>query len=102
MPFAQRELFPGPQADLFGDDAPAAAAPAYQVKREHVVNRLVEMLADMRRAERWPWSETRVKLNRETVWPYLLRLLPEDEAARWRADLDREAERLDGEAAQAA
>ena len=102
MSFAQRELFPGPQADLFGDDAPAATAPAYMVKREHVVNRLVEMLADMRGAARWPWSETRVSLNRETVWPYLLRLLPADEAARWRADLDRETERLDGEAAQAA
>lgn len=102
MPFAQRELFPGPQADLFGDDAPVAAAPAYQVKREHVVNRLVEMLGDMRGAARWPWSETRVSLNRETVWPYLLRLLPADEAARWRADLDREARRLDDEVARAA
>lgn len=102
MPFAQRELFPGPQADLFGDDAPVAAAPTYKVKREHVVIRLVEMLGDMRGAERWPWSETRVNLNRETVWPYLLRLLPADEAARWRTDLDRETERLDGEAAQAA
>ena len=102
MSFAQRELFPGPQADLFGDDAPVATAPAYAVKREHVVNRLIEMLGDMRRAARWPWSETRVSLNRETVWPYLLRLLPDDEAARWRANLDREAKRLDYEAAQAA
>lgn len=95
MGFAQRELSPAPQADLFGDEA---AAPAYRVKRDHVVNRLVEMLADMRGAPRWPWSETRVTLNRETVWPYLLRLLPDDEAARWRADLDAEAERLDAAA----
>lgn len=94
MTFAQRELFPSPQADLFGDAAPAPA-PAYQVKREHVLNRLVEMLADMRGANRWPWSETRVSLNRETVWPYLLRLLPETEAQAWRANLEAEADRLD-------
>src|SRR4051794_34261190 len=92
MGYAQRELFPPPQADLFGE---GPAQPAYKVKREHVLNRLVEMLADMRAAEHWPWSETRVTLNRETVWPYLLRFLPEDEAARWRADLDAEAARLD-------
>ena len=95
LSFVQRELFPGPKADLFGDDAPVAAAPAYNVRREHVVNRLVEMLADMKGAATWPWSETRVSLNRETVWPYLLRLLPADEASRWRRDLQREAERLD-------
>ncbi|MDR4307476.1 hypothetical protein IHQ68_12695 [Chelatococcus sambhunathii] len=93
MTYAQRELFPSSQADLFGDDAPMR--PTYQVKREHVLNRLVEMLGDMRGAKRWPWSETRVSLNRETVWPYLLRLLPEPEAARWREELDAEAGRLD-------
>lgn len=94
MAFAQRETSPAPQADLFGEASPPAQ-PAYQVKREHVLNRLVEILADMRGADRWPWSETRTTLNRETVWPYLLRLLPDDDAARWRADLDAEAGRLD-------
>lgn len=97
MGFAQSELFPSPQPDLFGEAA-QSSQPAYQVKREHVLNRLVEMLADMRGAQAWPWSETRVTLNRETVWPYLLRLLPEADARRWRADLDAEAERLDAAA----
>lgn len=94
MGFAQRELFSPPQADLFGDDE-APPRPAYRVKREHVTNRLVEMLDAMRGARTWPWPETRVALNRETVWPYLLRLLPDDEAAQWRAELTVEAERLD-------
>ncbi|RXF75473.1 hypothetical protein [Hansschlegelia zhihuaiae] len=97
MGYAQRELFPAPQGDLFGE-SDESLRPVYQVKREHVLNRLVEMLADMRAAERWPWSETRVALNRETVWPYLLRLLPEEEAERWRADLEAETERLDAAA----
>ena len=95
LTFAQRELFPSPQDDLFGEDAPIAVAPTYQVKREHVLNRLVEMLDDLKSAARWPWSETRVSLNRETVCPYLLRLLPDDEAEQWRIDLARETERLD-------
>jgi hypothetical protein len=30
------------------------------------------------------------------VWPYLLGLLPEAEAADWRRKLDAEAERLEG------
>lgn len=95
MGFAQRELFPTPQGDLFGDD-PAPAAPAYVPKREHILNRLVEMLAAMRSAETWPWDEVRTDLYREYVWPHLLRHLPEAEAAAWRADLLAEAARLDG------
>jgi len=94
MGFAQRELFPSPQGDLFGDDASSAPAP-YQVKHEHVLNRLVEMLAEMRGAASWPWDETRMELYRTVVWPHLLRLLPEEDAERWRTDLETEAARLD-------
>lgn len=97
MRLPQRDLFLSSQPDLFGETEPPSR-PAYEVKREHVMNRLVEMLADMRAAETWPWSETRVTLNRETVWPYLLHLLPDDEAARWRHDLATEAARLDAAA----
>ena len=57
----------------------------YQVKPEHVLNRLVEMLAELRGAEAWPWDDTRKELYREIVWPQLLRLLPEGEANRWGA-----------------
>jgi hypothetical protein len=94
MAFAQRKLHSSPQADLFGDDAPAGPAP-YQVKPEHVLNRLVEMLDEMRGAAAWPWDETRMELYRKIVWPRLLRLLPADEADRWRSDLEAEADRLD-------
>lgn len=92
---AQRELFPQPQGDLFGEDAPAGPPP-YQVKPEHVRNRLIDMVEAMQGADSWPWSASRTKLFRETVWPYLLGLLPRDEAADWRVKLDAEAARLEG------
>lgn len=44
----------------------------------------------------WPWEGSQLALRRETVWPYLIRLLPDrDEAERWRRDLAVEAARLD-------
>ena len=94
MSLARRQNPVPLQGDLFGDDAPCGPPP-YQVKREHVLNRLVEMLDDMRGAKAWPWDDTRIELYRGIVWPHLLRLLPEGEADRWRADLEAEAVRLD-------
>ena len=91
---AQRAL-DDPQGDLFGAAESVGPAP-YQVKPEHVRNRLVDMVETMRGASAWPWSASRVKLFRETVWPYLLGLLDEAEAPDWRAKLDAEAARLDG------
>lgn len=91
----QREHFPSPQGDLFGVAEGGGPAP-YEVNPEHVRNRLVDMVDAMHEAEAWPWSGSRTKLFRETVWPYLLNLLPEDEAADWRSRLDAEAARLDG------
>ncbi len=55
MGHARRERFPGPQGDLFSDEAPTGPAP-YQVKPEHVRNRLIDMLGAMRGVEAWPWS----------------------------------------------
>ena len=81
------------QPDLFGGVTPAA--PVYQPKPEHVRNRLIDMLEQMRAADHWPWEGTQLDLFRNTVWPYLFRLLPEDEADQWRADIAAEAERLD-------
>jgi hypothetical protein len=94
MGLAQHEPSPPRQGDLFGVGEAARPAP-YQVKPEHVLNRLVEMLTEMRGAAAWPWDETRMELYRNIVWPHLLRLLPSDEAERWRADLEAEAARLD-------
>ena len=79
------------QPDLFGGVTPAA----YEPKPEHVRNRLIDMLEQMRAAQRWPWEGVQLDLFRNTVWPYLVRLLPEEEGARWKADLDAEAARLD-------
>lgn len=85
------------QPDLFG---PAAEPmrPVYVPKREHVLNPLVEMLAQLRAAESWPWEPVVVQLKRDHAVPHLLRHLPEDEAAVWRADLDAEFARLDAAA----
>lgn len=90
---------PALQMDMFGGGDGALPEP-YTPKVEHVRNRLVEMVETMRAAETWPWSSSRTKLFRETVWDYLLNLLPDqNEAARWRADLDEQAARLDRRAA---
>ena len=55
------------------------------------------MLALMQGAALWPWPAVTVRLYRETVWPYLLALLPDPkEAARWRDEIAAQAARLDG------
>jgi len=72
-----------------------AAPPPFVPDRDHVIARLTEMLEQLRAADSWPWRPSRERLNRETVWPYLLGFLPEAEAAVWRADLEAEANRLD-------
>ncbi len=94
MGHAQPSLFADPQGDLFGGES-EPQAPRYEVKPAHVRSRLIEMVDAMRGADAWPWSASRTKLFRETVWPYLLSLLPEAEASDWRAKLDAEAIRLD-------
>jgi hypothetical protein len=54
------------------------------------------MLAAMRAAKRWPWEQVMVELYRDTVWPYLYtRLADQEEADRWRGDIDAEIARLD-------
>ena len=78
--------------------APPASAPpvAYVPKVEHVRAPLAEALALLRASERWPWSGSWLRLQRESTWPYLIRLLPDrEEAERWRADFAAEAARLD-------
>jgi hypothetical protein len=95
MGHAQRDLGAAPQGDLFGV-AEDGGPPPYQVKPQHVRNRLIDMVETMQGAQAWPWPASRTKLFRQTVWPYLLGLLPQAEAADWRARLDAEAARLDG------
>jgi hypothetical protein len=82
------------QIDLFGEDAQPAAKPAYVPKRAHILSPLNEALTTLRAAKVWPWDEVQSDLYRNHVWPHLFRHLPDDEAARWRADLEAEVARL--------
>jgi hypothetical protein len=61
----------------------------------HVRNRLTDMLGTMQVSEAWPWRPAVVAFYRETVWPYLCDLLPDEEAERWRSVINSEIERLD-------
>ena len=78
----------------------ARAAPNFFVPDpNHVRSRLSDMLAAMRAAKRWPWEQVMVELYRDTVWPYLYtRLADQEEADRWRGDIDAEIARLDAAA----
>ena len=88
----------GEQTDLFGEPEPARSV-AYVPKVEHVRAPLAEALARLRASERWPWSGSWLKLQRESSWPYLIGLLPDrEEAERWRSDLAAGAARLDAAA----
>lgn len=59
-------------------------------------DRLNGMLDKMRAAASWPWKASTVAFYRETVWPSLLSKLPDkDEAARFHAEIEAEAGRLD-------
>jgi hypothetical protein len=75
----------------------AQVAPSFFVSDpSHVRSRLSVMLAAMRASKRWPWEQVMVELYRETVWPYLYtRLADQEEADRWRGDIEAEIARLD-------
>jgi hypothetical protein len=82
------------QPDLFGESL--APRQAYVPDPRHVRNRLNEMISVMRSSEAWPWEPDTVEFYRETVWPYLYeKLADRDEAARFRAEIEAEAARLD-------
>lgn len=82
-----------PQPALF-DERDLPVEPSYDVGA--VRNRLSDMLGRMRAAASWPWKASTVALYRESVWPSLLSKLPDQaEAARFRAEIEAEAGRLD-------
>ncbi len=80
--FAESEMGPGPKAN--------------SPNPQHVRNRLRGLLDEMRAAERWPWEGAVLELYRDIVPPQLYAGLTDaEEAARWRAEIEAEAARLD-------
>lgn len=94
MSFAQPNLFGDDQSDLFGK---VKLAPAiHEVNPQHIRNRFIDFLAQMRSAQTWPWDENHVETLRERTWPYLYAKLPDQlEAADWKAQIETEVTRLD-------
>ena len=100
MAFNQPHLFGEEQPDMFGA---APAQPVHQVNPQHIRNRFIEFLAEMRKAQAWPWDEGHVETLRERTWPYLFAKMPDQaEAADWKAKIEAEAARLDKAQAKAA
>lgn len=96
----ERESIGEDQVDLFGA---ATKQPAHQVNPQHIRNRFIEFLAEMKAAESWPWDEGHVETLRERTWPYLFAKLPDQvEALEWKTKIEAEAKRLDDAQAKAA
>jgi hypothetical protein len=84
------------QSSLFAENEMGPKPQAYVPNPQHVRNRLKGLLQEMRDAEYWPWEGAVLKLYRDIVPPQLYSALPDvEEAARWRADIEAEAARLD-------
>lgn len=92
MSRAQTDLFaPEPQADLFGPDP---APPAYRPDMDRVRRRLERIVGEAKAARTMPWDWSQRSLYR-TIVPQLTLWLPDDEAAQWRLDFEREVARLE-------
>ncbi len=91
MGAAQAELFDLPQGDLFGTPAPHAYVVPYPI----AVNTLRKTLATLTAAAAWPWDPDMKAARMERTVPKLLAVLPEAEAAAWRADFADQTARLD-------
>jgi hypothetical protein len=86
------------QQSLFAEEE--LALKRYVPNPQHVRNSLADLLGKMCAAERWPWEGAALELYRDIVPPQLYADLPDaEEAARWRADIEAEAARLDAAAA---
>jgi hypothetical protein len=79
-----------PQGDLFGAEH---AQPAWTPDRDKVRRRLEGILAEARAAEKMPWDWSEQSLYK-TIFPQMAGLLPDDEAAQYCFQFEREWERL--------
>jgi hypothetical protein len=98
MPAARRKPAKATVPDLFGGELPTVRR-SLAPPRDEVVGALDGMLAALKAAETSPWDPYKTELRRTYVVPELLRWLPEDEAATWRAALEAEFDRLAGRVA---
>lgn len=85
-----------PQPDLFAE----ALQPRWRPNPEKIRARLVRILGEARAAETMPWEPAILSLYR-TIFPDMTRWLPDDEAARWRAEFAAELARLGAAAVSA-
>jgi hypothetical protein len=87
------------QLDLFGESQPElrrleVSSGVYRADPDEVRAELLAVLAEARAAETFPWDARRT-LYWRTVFPQMANWLPDDEAARLRAEFAAEIQRLD-------
>jgi hypothetical protein len=85
---AQLDMFEAAEAELF----PAAPAVVHP-DPDRIRLRLKRILGEARAAQSMPWDSNQRRLY-EKVVPQMCLALPEDEAAQFRLDFERELERL--------
>jgi len=84
------------QSSLFAENEMGQNPKAHVANPRHVRNRLQGLLDEMRAAERWPWEGAVLERSRDIVPPQLYAALPDaEEGARWHAEIEAEAARLD-------
>ncbi|BBU63162.1 hypothetical protein MSC49_30970 [Methylosinus sp. C49] len=79
---------PSEQGDLF-----AVPEPQYRPDPDKVRRRLERILAEMRAEEKMVWDFSQRALY-EKIFPDMTHYLPDEEGARYRADFEKEWERL--------
>ena len=87
------------QLDLFGQSQPPASEPAqtdYSPDPGEVRAELLDVLAQMRAADSFPWDARRTLFWR-TVFPQMANWLPDEEAAQLRFEFAEEVRRLEAE-----
>lgn len=79
------------QGELFS--ACHATPQVVPVTPDSVREKMLGILAQLRAAERMPWSDRKARIN-EVIFPQMANWLPEDEANQLRFEFAREMERL--------
>jgi hypothetical protein len=81
----------GAQGDMFGPPPRRSYAPDPEKARQ----KLLAMLAAVKGADENPWSDDELGLNK-VIFPQMANWLPEEEAARLRAEFAAEVARIEG------